>query len=123
MAPRNHFGAYLRELRRQRGLTLRRFCLQNGLDPGNYSKLERGRLPPPGRERLADYARYFGLAEGSDEWANLFDLASADRGRIPEDLMTDEELVRKLPLVFRTLRGEKLTPEQLRELAETIRRV
>jgi hypothetical protein len=35
--------------------------------------------------------------------------------------MKDEELLAKLPLVFRTVGGRKLTQRRLRELAEIIR--
>ena len=65
----NAFSSLLRKLRAKRGLTLREFCLQNHLDPGNYSRLERGLYPPPqGHEQLEKYARALGLTEGSDEW-------------------------------------------------------
>jgi len=37
------------------------------------------------------------------------------------DILTDEDLAAKLPLVFRTLRGEKVPDEQLNQLAEKIR--
>ncbi len=41
------FSSMLKRIRLERGLTLREFCLKNGFDPGNYSKLERGLFPPP----------------------------------------------------------------------------
>ena len=116
------FGALFKRMRERQGLTLRRFCLENGLDPGNLSKMERGRLPPPGREKLEQYAGYLGLEKGSPEWVEFYDLAFADRGEIPDDILQDEELAGKLPLVFRTLRGEKLSPEELDRLVEKIRR-
>jgi hypothetical protein len=52
----------------------------------------------------------------------LFDVAAATRGEIPRDLLTDAELVEKLPVLFRTLRGQPVSPEKLDELAELIRR-
>ena len=123
MKPNSFFGSYFKEMRKQRGLTLRQFCLQNGLDPGNLSKMERGLLPPPSsKEKLEEYAGYLQIKSGSNEWYQFFDLASACSGKIPEDMMNDEELVLKLPLVFRTLRGQKPTEDQLRSLAKLIRR-
>jgi transcriptional regulator with XRE-family HTH domain len=119
----NAFSSLLRKLRAKRGLTLREFCLQNHLDPGNYSRLERGLYPPPqGHEQLEKYAYALGLQEGSDEWLELFDVAAATRGEIPRDLLTDAELVEKLPVLFRTLRGQPVSPEKLDQLAELIRR-
>jgi transcriptional regulator with XRE-family HTH domain len=117
------FGELLKRVRLQQGLTLREFCLKNGFDPGNYSRLERGLFPPPeGRELLERYAAALGIRPVSDEWLELFDLAAAERGRIPEDLMSDQAVVDKLPVFFRTMRGKQLSPEQLEELIAKIRR-
>jgi len=117
------FGEKLSELRRRTGLTLRRFCMMHGLDPGNFSKMERGRLSPPAsREKLEQLASFLQLDKGSDEWHGFFDLASACRGEIPSDMMSDAELVKKLPLVFRTLRGQRVEPEQLDLLADIIKK-
>ena len=38
------------------------------------------------------------------------------------DVMNDEKLVTKLPLVFRTIRGEKVNSKNLDELAQIVRR-
>jgi len=116
------FATLLKRLRIQKGLTLREFCLTGGFDPGNYSRLERGHFPPPKNETLQKYARALGLEEGSSEWMELFDLAATERGEIPADIMTDEEVVHKLPVLFRTLRANPLTPEQLDKLVEKVRR-
>jgi transcriptional regulator with XRE-family HTH domain len=119
----NAFGTLLRKLRAKRGLTLREFCLNNNFDPGNYSRLERGLYPPPhARKHLETYARALELIEGSDEWIEFFDVAAAARGEIPRDLLADAELVEKLPVLFRTLRGQPVSPEKLDELANLIRR-
>ena len=102
----NAFSAKLKELRINTGLSLREFCLRNGLDPGNYSKLERGHFPPPESHALLEkYAMALGLAPGTSAWLELFDLAAAERGRIPADIMSDEALVAKLPVLFRTMRN------------------
>lgn len=117
------FGEFFRELRAKEQLSLREFCLANGFDPGNISRLERGLLPPPEREEKVEiYARALRIKKGSDDWVNFFDLAAAERGRIPKDVMDDEELVKKLPVLFRTLRNQRTDSETLKELAERIRR-
>ena len=115
------FGAFFKDKRLATGLSLRQFCLEHGLDPGNISKLERGRLAPPQHDKLEEYARLLGLQEGTDEWYRFFDLAAAEAGRIPRDIMKDEEVVEKLPLLFRTLRGEKIPDDQLDELVKKVK--
>lgn len=121
--PRNRFAELLRRLRAEKRITLREFCLKNGLDPGNYSRLERGYYPPPQKHELLErYATALGLTPGSDDWLEFFDVAAAERGEIPRDLLTDEELVDKLPVLFRTLRAQPVTPDRLEELAERIRK-
>ena len=120
---RKSFGQYFKHLRIKRGITLRAFCQENDLDPGNMSRLERGLLPPPTSEgKLAEYATALGLKPGSDEWYEFFDRAAAERGRIPHDILSDKEVLGKLPIVFRTLRGEKVTRSKLAKLVEKIRK-
>ena len=119
----NAFGLKLKELRLKRKLTLREFCQSSGIDPGNYSRLERGVFPPPQKEELLErYASALGLSRGSAEWLEFFDLAAVARGEIPRDLLTDEEVTNKLPIIFRTLRGSPIPPEKMDALVEKIRR-
>ncbi|NWF75118.1 MAG: helix-turn-helix transcriptional regulator [Nitrospirae bacterium] len=118
------FGEFFKKKRIALRKTLRQFCAENNLDPGNISKLERGLLPPPqGSEKLKEYARCLQLKKGSDDWYKFFDLAYASAGRIPEEILSNRKLLSKLPLVFRTLRGQKLTKEQLNQLAQKLKEV
>ena len=119
----NRFGQLLKELRLARGLSLREFCSVNGFDAGNHSKLERGRFPAPDSDdRVEAYARALQLEEGSDQWFALFDAAAAERGRLPSDLLSDEEMVDKLPALFRTMRSEQQAGRiDLDELVKRIR--
>lgn len=117
------FGQFFKMMRGKNGLSLRRFCVENHVDPGNISKLERGLVPPPqSRVKLEQYASYLKIKKGSDDWYEFFDLAAAESGRIPVDLLNDEKLIRKLPLVFRTIRGQKVTKEKLDKLIQVIRK-
>ncbi len=119
----NSFGEFFKNRRLALGLSLRQFCLEHKLDPGNISRLERGLMPPPSsREILEKYASYLNIAKSSNDWYTFFDLAAASVGRIPDDFMKDEELVKKLPIIFRTLRGKQPTAAELDELAELVRR-
>ena len=114
------FGEYFKEKRIELRKTLREFCREHNLDPGNISKLERGRLPAPqNEEKLREYARYLQL--NSAEWETFRDLASVSSGRIPEDL-TDAEVAKRLPLLFRAVRDKDISESDLRELVELIRK-
>jgi transcriptional regulator with XRE-family HTH domain len=118
----NDFGEFLHNRRKQLNFTLREFCEKHDLDPGNWSKLERGKLPPPqSTKRLAQIAKYLGLKKGTEEWQTYIDLAFSENGRIPDDIMSEEELVQHLPLFFRSMRGESLTEEQIQNLIEIIK--
>ena len=119
----SEFGEYFREQRGRLRLPLRQFCIEHGFDPGNVSRLERGRLAPPASEAtLRAYARALRLKKGTREWETFFDLAAVARREIPEDLMADEDIVRRLPLVFRTLRGQKVDDRHLDALVDKIRK-
>jgi transcriptional regulator with XRE-family HTH domain len=123
MAAPMTFGRFFKKMRGKRGLSLRQFCVKNNVDPGNISRLERGLMPPPqSREKLEQHASFLKIRKESPEWFEFFDLAAADSGRIPTDIMRDENLMKKLPLVFQTIRGQKVSKEKLEELAEVIRK-
>jgi transcriptional regulator with XRE-family HTH domain len=116
------FGDFLKDLRKDHGYTLRAFAVRVGIDPGNYSRLERGFLQPPQDAKLAELAEALDLPSGSTQRQELFDRAAAARGEFPRDLLSDEEVVSKLPLLFQSLRSGPLTAERLDALVETIRR-
>lgn len=116
------FGEYFKALRIKKNMTLRAFCAEYNLDPGNMSKLERGILAPPqDMDTLRKYATHLGVKQGSEEWHTFVDLAAAGAGRIPQDIANEKELVSRLPVVFRTLRRKKLTKDDLMKLIEKIK--
>jgi len=117
------FGDFFKGKRIGLKKTLRQFCAENKLDPGNISRLERGLMAPPqGSDKLEEYARYLQIKKGSDDWYQFFDLARIEAGRIPDEIMKDEALVASLPILFRTLRGKKISEKKLDELVEMIRK-
>ena len=73
----DQFGNYVRRLRGQRNVSLRRFAAQVGISATYLSKVERGDLPPPGEETIR------AIAIALDKNADAF-LAVA--GRIPSEL-------------------------------------
>lgn len=116
------FGNFIRQRREEVRIGLRQFCTELNFDPSRWSKVERGVLQPPSDEgTLKSIAKLLAIKTNSTDWAKLKDLAAFGRGEIPKDIMDDEELVACLPLVFRTLRNEKPTKEQLYNLADLIR--
>lgn len=117
------FGKYMRDLRRERlHQSLRSFCQENGFDPGNMSRLERGKVhPPSSQERVDAIADALKLDQDSEERRHLRDLARIDRGELPDGILDDEEVLQHLPVLFRTLRGESVGEEELSELIRLIR--
>jgi transcriptional regulator with XRE-family HTH domain len=117
------FGEFFKKMRLKTGLTLRTFSTQYGYDPANISRLERGVAnPPQSREKLEGYANSLNIKKDSDDWYNFFDYAFIASGKIPPEIINDKELIKKLPLVFRTLRGDKASPENFKKLSEIIRK-
>jgi transcriptional regulator with XRE-family HTH domain len=116
------FGSFIREKREEQRVSLRQFCNELNVDPSRWSKVERGVLQPPGDDdTLNTMAKLLAIKKNSPDWAKMKDLAVLGRGEIPKDIMEDEELVACLPMVFRTLRREKPSKDQLLSLADLIR--
>lgn len=121
METKRTFGELFKEKRISLGITLRRFCEKHSLDAGNMSKIERGILPAPkSEELLKKYAKFLGLKEGTDDWYLFFDLAAAESGRLPKELM-EKDVVARMPVLFRTLRGKKLSKDKLDKLIKLIK--
>ena len=117
------FGEFIRERRINKGITLREFCKLIETDASNWSKVERGLLSPPqDEEKLKKIAHVLDIEIGSEPWKAMKDKAQIDAGIIPEDILSDEETVKSLPMFFRTIRSEKPTPEELDQLIQIIRK-
>jgi len=119
--PATSFGDFIRQKRISLGLTLRTFSSKFAYDPGNISRLERNILPPTlDIDKLKGLAKALQIEEGSLEWVTFFDLAHTAKGRVPEDIYLNPEANKYLPLLFRTVRGKKLSKKKLEEVIRLI---
>lgn len=115
------FGEFLRLRRISLGFTLRSFSEQFGYDPGNISRIERNLITPSLDESsLSGYARALNIKPGSEEWVTFHDLAHLSKNRIPKDIADNANSNIYFPLLFRTLRGKKLSKEQLVKLVDLV---
>lgn len=115
------FGEKFKQLRLNNNLTLREFCKQAEIDSSNWSKIERGILPPPKtKDELIRLANIIKLSASDDEFNTLHDLAITES--IPKTLVTDEQVLTHLPLFFRTVRGKNPSEEDLKELFNLIKK-
>ena len=116
------FGKFFEQLRIQQEKTLRAFCQENGFDPGNISKLERGILNAPQSEKkLKEYAKALNIQEGSEEWVKFFDLAVASHRNFSVRNIKDDAALEKLPVLFRAIDREGLNEEDLDKLIKLIK--
>jgi len=117
------FGEFIKERRIKKGISLREFCKMIEVDASNWSKIERGLLgPPQDEEKLKKIAEVLKIKVGSAPWGEMKDLASIDAGIIPDDIRSDERVLKSLPMFFRTLRSDKPTSEELDKLIEMVRK-
>ncbi|MGD9900513.1 MAG: helix-turn-helix domain-containing protein [Calditrichaceae bacterium] len=114
-----NFGEFVKNYRIKQNTTLREFCRINELDPSNWSKIERGILSPPkSKEVLSSIAKSLNIPSGSEDFQTLLDLAAISQ--IPVHLVSDQAILDKLPLFFRTLRGEKPTRKELEKILKIL---
>jgi transcriptional regulator with XRE-family HTH domain len=117
------FGEFIKIRRMERRITLRAFSEALGIDPANYSRIERGHLQPPSNpEKLTAIARHLGIVQDSEEYREMVRLAALGRGEIPPAILSDEAVLAKLPILFRTLEGDKIDEAALDEIFETMKK-
>lgn len=117
------FGEFFHKLRVANGKTLRQFCKDNGFDAGNISRIESGGYrAPQNKEKLREYANALQIPKGSADWIKFFDLAEADRMKGEFHELQDDEVIERLPVLFRTLDNKKMTSKKLDKIIELIKR-
>lgn len=111
------FKDFVKQKRIDLNLSLRAFCKEASEDPSNWSKIERGILAPPkDLERLKKIANTLKIEVESDEWNILYNSAFIDSGEIPENVMSNQDVLEILPAFFRTIESKKPSREDLENL-------
>ena len=83
-----NFGALLKDIRIAKGLTLRQCCEQLGVDPSNWSKLERGITPPPKDPAILEgWATALELTGEARQ--EFLDTAALSRRELPADIASE----------------------------------
>ena len=118
----NELGKILKELRIQKGLTLRKASRLANYDPSNWSKIERGEITPPSDEKiLKKWANIIGISKKSKKEQEFIDMAKIVKGIIPQDILSQKDAIKYLPAFFRTVRNKKLTKKELNQLIRLIK--
>lgn len=118
-----NFGQTLKEMRINKGLTLRHTCRMLDYDPSNWSKIEKGKILPPTDEKiLRKWAKVLGISTEEDT-LQFIDEANLAQGIIPQDIISEDNIVKILPAFFRTLRNKKPTKKEINQLIELIRNI
>lgn len=116
-----NFGTFIKKLRIEAQITLREFSRQVGVDPSNWSKMERGITPPPANDDLFNRIGEI-LTLDTEQKQQLSDLAALARRELPADL-DDEAILAKMPAFFRALKGREYTSDELDSLIEDVRKL
>ena len=115
-----NFGALLKDIRIAKGLTLRQCCERLGVDPSNWSKLERGITPAPKDPAILEtWADSLELAGETRQ--QFLDTAALSRRELPADIASDEQVMAALPAFFRAARGSELDDAALKQFVEDVR--
>ena len=115
------FGEYFRILRTKREPSLRKFCQQHGLDAGNISKLESGKMAPPkSEERIRKLAKAVGLKKDTRDYDRFLELALSvkrlSRHQSSFANVRDEKIRQRLPDLLTRLNSPSLTEKKLEDL-------
>jgi transcriptional regulator with XRE-family HTH domain len=117
-----NFSQLLKQSRIEGGLTLRACAASLGIDPSNWSKMERSISPAPkDADTVGRWADFLGLA--AERRQELIDLAAISRKEIPLDVASDARVIAALPVFFRAIRGQELEGERLQAFMEDLRAV
>ncbi len=109
------FGAYIREKRTARDMTLRKLASELGIAPAYMSDIEKGRRYPPDREKLYDMARILELTEAERD--DMFDLAADEKEEaVSQDISDYIMESQKARQALRTAKKNNITEDKWEEV-------
>lgn len=116
-----NFSQFIKTKRIAARLSLREFCRLLGIDPSNWSKVERGVIPPPSDAQFLDRISETLSLDWNDK-IEMSDLASLAKGQIPPDLQ-EADVLAKMPAFFRAIRGQEYNESDLQEMISGVRKL
>jgi transcriptional regulator with XRE-family HTH domain len=114
------FGNYIATLRISRGITLREFCRRTGFDPSNWSKIERSVSSiNKSKATIESILAAIGIEKGTEEYNTALNIGLLES--IPDDFSEEKNVLMELPVLFRTVRGEVPSEEDLQKLVDFLK--
>lgn len=113
------FNNYFKHRRMELGYTARGFAKEKGYDVGYISRLENGIIAPPAEhEKVVALAKALEIEEGTSEWEEFLDMVAVARSEVPEDLRSDEAVLKILPAFYRGARKKTFGKGEVEKLIE-----
>lgn len=115
----NQFGINFKNIRKYRGYTLRKFCVESNIDVGDQSQMERGLLPPPSNiEELRALTKVLNIPEDGVEFIVLKVCAESYYcDQIKEKYKYKRRFLMKIKVILE-FSGDVSTDEEMIELAK-----
>lgn len=110
------FGEIVRAKRLELEIGLRRFCLETGADPSDWSRVERGIKPP---SSTLDFDKIAALLDINSD--ALKDLAKLAANQIPPSIAQNESIMSMLPAFFCTHSGQRPTKAEIERYIEGLK--
>ena len=115
----NNFNNYFKHRRMELGYTARGFAKAKGYDVGYVSRLENGIIAPPAEhEKVVALAGALEIKKGTSEWNEFIDMVAVARNEVPEDLRSDEAIMKILPAFYRGARKKTFGEEEVEKLIQ-----
>ena len=116
------FGRLIRERRRELQMTLGDFADKADIDAGNLSRIENDRVAPPQNQAVLNrICSGLGYDLDAPEAKHLRDVAAIQNGRLPHDIVENEEIMAQMPLLLRSVAKHRLNSKEVDRLVELIR--
>ncbi len=116
------FGELLKDVRIRNRLTLRQCSADCGVDPSNWSKIERGINPAPKDIAILESWAIF-LHLDANERQTFFDAAALSRHELPQDIAMDTRILQVLPAFFRAVRGNEMDQTKMDQFIQDLRAI